>query len=329
MKKTVKRTPLQEVIPVDTPYVVHIETNNTCNFKCKFCYESNDQLLKDYGIKRGFMSRGGYEKIIDDMKGFPRKIKRIYFHVAGEPLLHKDIIHFIKYAKRAQVAEELILFTNGSLLTHKLASELADSGVDIIHISVEAVSSDRYEEITGCRIDYAGFLENISFLYHIKPDSCTLHAKIIDCNLSEFEKEKFYRDFSGITDECYIEQLIDMCPSDVMDTTMGNGQKTTQEGKKLVEKLVCTIPFYVANINYDGNVTACSCDWRRKLIMGNAIEENICHIWSGKKFYEFRKMQLEGKRKKCKECNDCKTIFNQIDDIDKYREVILKRLDKE
>ena len=62
------------------------------------------------------------------------------------------------------------------------------------------------------------------------------------------------------------------------------------------------------------------------MVMDNVEKENFCQIWNGKKFYEFRKMHLEGKRKSCKECSDCKTIFNQIDDIDGYREAILKRL---
>lgn len=326
MKRADNRTPLQDVIPLETPYVVHIETNNTCNFKCKFCFESNDQLLMDNGIKRGFMKKETFEKIIDDMKGFPQKIKRLYFHVAGEPLLHKDIIYFIKFAKKAQVAKQLVMFTNGALLNDKLGTELAHAGLDIIQISVEGVSDKKYEEITGCKINYETFLKNIEHLYHEKPDSCILHAKIIDSNLSEQEKKKFYDDFAAISDECYIEQLLDICPTDVMDTTLGNGQTVTQEGKSLKEKLVCTIPFYVTDINYDGSVDACSCDWRRKLIMGNVLEENFCDIWNGEKFVAFREMQLEGNRKKCKVCNECKAILYQLDDIDLYKEVILKKI---
>jgi radical SAM protein with 4Fe4S-binding SPASM domain len=327
MKRENDRTPLQEVIPLSTPYVVHIETNNTCNFKCKFCFESNDKILEEYGIKRGFMKREVFEKIIDDLKAFPGKVKRIYFHVAGEPLLHKDIIHFIQYTKSAEVAEQLVMFTNGVLLTEKLGTELAHSGLDIIQISVEGVSEEKYEEVTGRKIDYEAFIENIRHLYNEKPSSLHIHAKIIDCNLTDEEKNKFYCDFKEISDECYIEQLLDICPSDVMDTTMGNGQSFTQEGKDLKEKLVCTIPFYVVDINYDGTVDACSCDWRRKLIMGNVVNETLYNIWNGKMFLEFRKMQLMGNRKKCLACSDCKAILYQLDDIDTYRDSVLKKIE--
>lgn len=326
MKRENNRTPLQEVIPLETPYVVHIETNNTCNFKCKFCFESNDELLKQYGIKRGFMARELFEKIIDDLKNFPNKIKRLYFHVAGEPLLHRDILHFIQYAKAAQIAEQLVLFTNGALLTEDLGTKVAHSGLDIIQISVEGVSAEKYKEVTGRTINYEAFLANIAHLYKEKPSACTMHAKILDCNLSEEEKAKFYHDYAGISDECYIEELLDICPSDIMDTTLGKGKTFTQEGRTLKEKKICTIPFYVMDINYDGSVDACSCDWRRKLIMGNVAQENLYHIWNGKIFQNFRQMQLKGQRKKCVACKDCKAILNQLDDIDIYKEELLGKM---
>lgn len=329
MKRESKRTPLQEVIPLEAPYVVHIETNNTCNFKCKFCFESNDALLKEYGIKRGFMSKEIFEKIINDLKKFPKKVKRIYFHVAGEPLLHKEIIHFIKYTKNAQVAEQLVLFTNGALLTEELGTELAHSGLDIIQISVEGISAERYLELTGKKIDYDSFIRNLAHLYSEKPDTMTIHAKIIDIQLSDKEKEKFYRDFMPVADECYIEHVLDVCPDDVMDTTMGMGQTFTQEGEVLKEKLICTIPFYIMVINWDGTVDACSCDWRRNLIMGNVVQENLFDIWNGKRLHNFRKIQLDGNRKKCLACSDCKSILYQLDDIDVYQQELLKRYAEE
>lgn len=326
MKRETNRTRLEQVIPLETPFVLHIEVTSTCNFKCKFCMDHDDELWKKLGIKRGFMKKGIFEKIIDDCKQFPKKLKRIYFHIGGEPLLHKELISFIRYAKNAQVADELVMFTNGSLLTEKLGTELAHSGLNRIQISVEGVSAEKYEEITGCRIDYDRFLEGIAHLYHEKPASLTLHAKILDCGLSGEEKEKFYHDFSGICDECYIEHLLDACPTDVMDTTLGYGQTTTQDGKPLTKRIVCTIPFYVSAVYWNGSVAGCSCgDWRHSLIMGDVQKESLYDIWNGEKYRRFRTMQLSGEREKCLACSDCKVIMNQLDDIDPYRYDLLKR----
>lgn len=329
MKRETNRTRLEQAIPLETPFVLHIEVTSACNFKCKFCMNHDDALWKQLGLRRGFMERDVFEKIIEDCKSFPKKLKRIYFHHGGEPLLHRELVDFIRYAKDAQVADELVMFTNGALLTGELGTRLANSGLDYIQISVEGVSAEKYEEVTGCKIDYDRFLEGVAHLYHEKPASMTLHAKILDCGLSEEEKAKFYRDFSGISDESYIEHLMDFCPTDVMDTTLGYGPTTTQEGKSLVEKVVCTQPFYVSAVYWDGSVAGCSCgDWRHNLVMGDVREESFYDIWNGEKFRAFRRLQLSGERKKCLACSDCKGIMNQLDDIDPYRQELLNRLER-
>lgn len=330
MKRETNRTALQEVIPLETPFVLHIELTNVCNLKCRFCTEQNDDLMRKLGVLRGFMKREIFESIIDNLKEFPQKLKRLYLHQGGESLLHKEVIPFIRYAKQAQIAEQIVLFTNGTLLTDELGTELAYSGLDLIQISVEGVSAEQYAAIAGKRIDYDQFLAGIANLYRQKPSTCELHAKILDCGLSEEDKTKFHQDFAGISDQHYIEHLLDSCPADIMDTTLGYGATTTQEGKALTAKLVCTQPFYVSVIYYDGTVGGCSCgDWRRAIHLGNITEESFYQIWNGEKHRSFCRMQLEGSRKKCLSCSDCKDIQNQLDDIDSYRTELLRKFKEE
>lgn len=325
MKRDANRTALQEAIPLSTPFVLQVELTNVCNLQCKFCVHQNHELMRELGIQRGFMKRELFEKIIDDLKRFPRKLKRLYLHHGGESLLHKDIISLIQYAKRAQVAEQLVLFTNGTLLTKELGTKLARSGIDIIQISVEGVSAEDYERVTGKELDYPAFLAGIENLYRQKPPSCEVHAKILDCGLSEEDKAKFHRDFANISDQHYIEYLFDSCPTEVMDTTMGRGSATTLEGEPLVEKLVCTQPFYTAIIYYDGTVGGCG-DWRRANRMGDVTKEAFYTIWNGERHRSILKTQLEGNRKACLPCSDCKYIRNQLDDIDQYREELLQKI---
>lgn len=83
MKRESNRTPLEQVIPLDTPLVAHIETTSACNLKCKFCTTHDDAVLKQLGIRRGFMDLQVFKKLIGDMKGFPKKLKRTYFHIGG------------------------------------------------------------------------------------------------------------------------------------------------------------------------------------------------------------------------------------------------------
>lgn len=328
MKRESNRTPLEQVIPLSTPLVAHIETTNACNLKCRFCYMHDDELLKQLGIQRGFMDLTVFKKIICDMKSFPNKLKRIYFHLGGEPMLHPDIVEMISYAKQMDVAQELGTFSNGLLLTHELSDAVVEAGLDFIQISVEGTSAEKYEEVTGKKIDYEKFLENVAYFFKVSRGKCKVDCKIIDANLTTAEKEKFYADFQNISDECYIEFLQDFLPKELMDTSLGNGSTTTQEGDALREKQVCTNPFYVITVYYDGMVGVCSCDYKRNPIVGDVKKDSLVSIWNNEKFTHFRKAQLMGNRKKFSSCSDCKSILQQKDDIDQYAEMLCGRFEK-
>lgn len=330
MRREEKRTDLVKAIPLDTPIVVHIEVTNVCNFRCKFCYTSNDEIKKKYNITQGYMEYALFTKIIDDLKIFPSKVKRILFHVNGEPLLNKNIIQMIKYAKENAVATELVMFTNGVLLSKEISEKIVDAGLDKVQISVEGINAEKYKNVCGEKIDFEDFIKKIEYLYKYahnkKEGKCRIHCKIIDVGMKEQDKEEFHKVFDKISDEAYIEQLLDICPEGVMDTTMGYGRTTTQEGRELKAKKVCTAPFYICAINYDGGVEGCACDWRRSLILGNVKEESLYDIWNGDKYMELRKYQLEGNRSKITECADCKAIEDQIDNIDDAALFLLKQI---
>jgi len=62
----VNRTKLEEAIPIQTPFVVHVDTNNVCNFRCKFCTTGDHELLAKYERPKGFMTFELFKKIIPD-----------------------------------------------------------------------------------------------------------------------------------------------------------------------------------------------------------------------------------------------------------------------
>lgn len=318
------RTKLEQVIPLSTPFVCHIEVTNVCNFKCRFCAATDNPIIDLQ--KKGFMEFSLFCKIIDDLCEFDGRLKQLVFHILGEPLLHPQIAEMIAYAKKKNVAEKLVLYTNGSRLTPRLSRAIVDAGIDYIQLSIEHVSDDGYEKITRVSVDYDKLLANIGYLCAYKPIDCTVSAKILDCNLTEHEKAKFYEDFQKITTECHIETLMQTISPDVKDTTLGNGRTTTNDGYEAREKNVCTPPFYLLGIFYDGLVSPCVCDWRKGLIVGDAKVNSVKEIWEGKKLREFRKMQLANKRCLHPICKECEAIYNQLDDIDDYSDVLLKRI---
>ena len=319
------RTDLTQAIPLGTPLVVHVDTCNVCNFRCKFCTTGDHELLARHGRPKGFMAFELFSKTIDDLSAFDEKVKELIFHKNGEPLLHERIVDMLRYAKERDVARRLTLVTNGSLLTPKLAREIMEVGPHFMQISLEAVSDEGYREISGVRVDYDKLVGNVAYLFAHKHPDTTLNVKIMDCGLSEDERQKFRDDFEGVCTSHGIEHPISYTQPSVKDTSLGIMRGTTHDMYEATYKEVCTLPFYTMNINFNGRVSACSFDWRHGLIMGDANDESLRGIWEGHTYACFRVMQLEKKRDEHPLCAGCEAVLNLIDNIDDAADDLLRR----
>ena len=72
-----EKTKLETVIPLETPYSVHIDVCSLCNFKCNFCFQADDDAIRQRGLKRGFMDFNLLKKIVDDLTDFKDKLKKV------------------------------------------------------------------------------------------------------------------------------------------------------------------------------------------------------------------------------------------------------------
>lgn len=329
MKRDIKnRTRLEEVIPIKTPFVVHVDTNNTCNFKCKFCTSGDHELLAHYNRPKGSMSFELFKKIIDDLADFSDKVKDLIFHKNGEPLLHPDIVKMIEYAKLKNVSDRTILVTNASLLTPSLVRDISNSGIEYIQISIEAVSDEGYENVSQVKVSYDKIVFSIGYLFAHKKPTTHLSVKLMDLGLSDVEKQKFFADFEHICDSINIEHPISYTQPSVKDTSLGLNKNTTHDSYPAQYKEICTLPFYTMNINFNGNVSACSFDWRHVHIMGNAFETHLKDIWQGEQYNNFRRLQLRKRRNENEYCNGCEAIYNLLDNIDEYGEGLLEKFEQ-
>ena len=63
------RTKLENVIPLEVPFVIYVDPSDVCNFRCKFCPTGDIPLMKKVGRSLKVMDFGLYKKIIDDIHG--------------------------------------------------------------------------------------------------------------------------------------------------------------------------------------------------------------------------------------------------------------------
>jgi radical SAM protein with 4Fe4S-binding SPASM domain len=82
-------------------------------------------------------------------------------------------------------------------------------------------------------------------------------------------------------------------------------------------------------VNSDGSVDLCSCDWTHNYIIGDVKRESLKEIWHSKELYDQQVLQLRGLRMKHPLCSECHEIsYESVDNIDPYRDILLKRLEK-
>ena len=322
--RTQNRTALETVIPLDTPYNVFIDPSNACNLACKFCPTGDKPLLKRVGRKAVMMTDKVFYRVLSGLASFPRRVKRVNLYKDGEPLYHPKFVGMVRALK--WVADEVWTKTNGTLLNKGNNEKIAESGLDMLGVSIKAVSTQGYKDVSGVPIHYENILRNLEHLYNIRGDM-KIYASIADTGLSEEERQEFYEDFAPITDYCSIEGLHGWSMSGVKDFTLGTNP-TTFDGIPLVDKAVCPWVFYQMAVNSDGSVSACNEDWSHGVIIGDVMTETLPDIWNGSKLYDLRRMFLTGKRGSHPVCGDCYYLRCAPDNIDQHAETILTNLDE-
>ena len=120
------------------PRVVFIEVTNRCNLLCQTCPHTYFQRepLKSLSL----------DEFIRIAEQFPQ-MQRVLLHGVGEPLLNRELPEIIKYLKGRDI--EVIINSNGTLLTPKWQEQLIESGLDQYRCSIDGAKDETYARIRG------------------------------------------------------------------------------------------------------------------------------------------------------------------------------------
>ncbi|NMC74061.1 MAG: radical SAM/SPASM family putative metalloenzyme maturase [Geobacteraceae bacterium] len=125
---------------LDHPSKLFVEITTRCNLACGMCVKQSPGS----GILTGDMSR---EVFLSLLPAFP-KIRSLILNGIGEPLLHPELVEFIRIAKRVMPKDGVVGFqTNGILLNDALAESLVQAGLDRICLSLDSVCRDTFARI--------------------------------------------------------------------------------------------------------------------------------------------------------------------------------------
>ncbi len=303
-----RREKLSEVLPLNTPLSLNIESSRACNIKCVYCVHSlTSEKLSSIDFKPDIMDRDLFFKIVDDCKSFEKKIKTIRFAGMGEPLMNKHLAEMIAYVKQNKICDQIVVFTNALLLNHDLSSALVEAGTDVFRITIQGLSAKEYKDNAGVKYDFESFMNNLKYLYKIK-GQCRIFIKMLDFAVKE-DEELFYDMFGDICDEIAIENVTTANSEVDYSTIFQEDSNLIVTGEHKMNRIqVCPYPFYMLTINADGNVSSCCKAIDKTFFVGDARHETLREIWNNKKINEFRVFQLKHTRFKHRICRDCDSL---------------------
>jgi MoaA/NifB/PqqE/SkfB family radical SAM enzyme len=270
-----------------------------------------------------------FSKFVQDMQCFPDKLKTLHFSGLGEPLLNTNLHEMIALAKL--VAKEVVLVSNGSLLTEELSEKLIDAGLDVFRCSLQGLNEADYYKTAGARIDFDQFVAQIKYLYEKR--KCKVYIKAPDICISDEDKIlKLHQIFDGISDGIIIQTIFPIRAG----IKINKEKNKTIDNRDIRDISVCSQPFFTLLLSADGNICPCCAldvDYDQRLTVGNIHSEQMLDIWNSQKMQSIRMNHLKKQKDVYPQCKNCKTIIysndNNYDNIDDAAELLITKYMRE
>lgn len=254
-----------------------------------------------------------FQRVIEQLKAWPGpKIKVFKLSLYGEPLVHPDFCEMLRMAQEADVAERIETTTNASLLSPKVAAKLVNCQLDYTRVSIYASDQERHRAVTGSGMEIPIIHENLRVLQEIKKRNGS-EKPFVSCKMLDAygdENERFIRMYQDVADEVYIDKphnWIKVNGADFIRNYYKDDAERTIADLRLnsTRRVACPMAFTTMAVRSNGEVSPCCVDFIGGTNLGNVDESNLQEIWNSNPWFEFQKMQLEGRKHENYSCARC------------------------
>lgn len=276
---------------------VQIEMSDRCNFQCKFCEIKNHREFNDFPIEKLYDVLDQLER--DELPG--GKIFMVSLSGVGEPLMHKDIVKAVAYAKSKFPFVGFI--TNGFFLTEDMVDQLLGYDISYITISLNGVDADVYKKFQGYglkdpKATMDRVIKNIRYLLKRRDElgkKTEVRIPYIVTEDSEGHVNEFIKYWKDNGHEVliHLKRLLEW--HDVTNNKLGR-----------CERLMEDFMIYA-----NGDVTICAVDQSRGCILGNVYDHSVKEILEGEKYQQIIKANQERRFEDLPDiCKRCEYIID-------------------
>jgi Molybdenum cofactor biosynthesis enzyme len=276
------------------PKYFQVATINICNSKCVMC-----PVSKRPKNNPAIMSDELFEKFVEEVGEYSHWIESICLNKDNEPTLDRNISKKVKMLKDVGI-KNVTFSTNALCLDSSLASELIESGLDDIKISVNALTKETHKKITD--LDFDTIVNNTLNIIKLRNDAGSnmvirVRCVIIKENENEIEEWlKFWESKVKDIDRVYA----------LPEHTWGNQTKKETENKiNFYSDKGCISPFSTFLVDVNGKSGLCGADFNIKYSMGDFTTQSIKEIWQGVEFNKVRDAHVSKNRNQIDLCRGC------------------------
>lgn len=317
--------------PKDFLKSIHIEIASECNERCIHCYIPHEE-------KNKVISQELFYRILDE----GRKLNIINVVLSGgEPLLHKDIILFLRKCKELDLSVNVL--TNLTLLTDEILSAMKDTPLLSIQTSLYSMDPIIHDQITMRSGSFektkSGIIKLISLGIPVQI-SCPIMKQNRD-SFIEVIKWGFEHNIGVVTEPVIFaaydhakRNLVNRLEidelSDVIDKLIPNGyaemmrQQAVEKEAQKADYPICSICRFNFCVSAEGNAFPCI-GWQTNVI-ADLNQQNVNDVWEkSPDIMRFRTIKRSS-FPKCVSCKDrgyCTVCMmsnsNENDDGDAYR----------
>jgi len=288
--------PLEEIV---------IEITNNCNLNCIHCYNDSGHKGEDE------LTLEEIYQLIDEIK----RLGVLKINLSGgEPLMHPHFFEIAHYIRDSSLG--LDLFTNGTLVTRRVARKLKELNVLKVSVSLDSVTPEIHDVFRGKK---GAWKRTIKGIQNLKTEGITIKVAVSlsQLNLEEvvpllefFQKEGFHEyKFMPVFATGRKPPLeVGISPGDFekASRTLFVWKKNHNiESHSLVKRegmLNCGIGTNRLIIKSNGDVTPCSA-FGRKAVLGTIRDQSLESIWNDSPLLNKLRNLDAGSHPVCSKCD--------------------------
>jgi radical SAM protein with 4Fe4S-binding SPASM domain len=284
------------------PVFFTIETINSCNFRCIYCPQSDQEHHFVNG--RGIMSLDDFKRIIANLRSC-FDVRIVSLHRDGEPMLNKRLEAYIEHLTENGIY--VTVSSNCSLVSEERAHRLIRAGLRMVgtDFCADPALYERLrargvwgETLDGIRLLLRAAVEEHADFRIVIKDMATHGLAQKDAAATMTRTRDLFAEWSDRV------AVMPVYFHNALGESLVNLSADAGAPERTFYTL-CHQPWVNFTVDFAGRVVGCCRDLRSEYVLGNLLEQRADEIWNGEKMRSLRRALTQKRPQDIGICKAC------------------------